>query len=167
MTTNGNGTRTPDRRTVSTDRRDRMAAVAEQIGKRAATAPKTPTKVVSTPRGWVVSVGPYRTKHEAEAAREWIGQSFYDIAHLLVCIRDGISAKRTTLNGSVAANIRSLRTERGWSQGELGSRVSVTNDAIQKIEAGRNLPSLATALALSETFGVSIAELIGQLNKGR
>jgi DNA-binding XRE family transcriptional regulator len=119
---------------------------------------------MATPSGWIVRAGPYRTQDEAEAAQEWINQSFYDIAHLLVCIRDGIRTPVVSLNGGLPGNIRRLRTARGWSLSELASRVCVTENAVQKLESGVNGPKLTTAIALSQAFGVSLSELVGQSN---
>ena len=38
----------------------------------------------------------------------------------------------------LGANVRRLRRERGWTQGELAYRISVTRPQVANIEAGRN-----------------------------
>ena len=55
--------------------------------------------------------------------------------------------------------LRELRTQRNWSQAELGSRVGVSRQAIIAIETGRFDPSLPLAFKLAHVFGVSIEVL--------
>ena len=55
--------------------------------------------------------------------------------------------------------LRELRTERGWSQAELGSRVGVSRQAIIAIETGRFDPSLPLAFKLARVFGVTIEDI--------
>lgn len=55
-----------------------------------------------------------------------------------------------------------LRKERGWSQEELGDRVSVTRQTVSKWELGQTTPELAKLIELSELFQISIDELVGR-----
>lgn len=55
--------------------------------------------------------------------------------------------------------IRDFRSERGWSQAELGSRVGVSRQAIIAIETGRFDPSLPLAFKLARVFEVTIEQL--------
>jgi len=55
--------------------------------------------------------------------------------------------------------LRDLRTERGWSQAELGVRAGVSRQAIIAIETGRFDPSLPLAFTLARLFNLTIEEL--------
>ncbi len=57
--------------------------------------------------------------------------------------------------------IRSLRIQRGMSQGELAERVHVTRQAVSRWETGETLPGPDVLQLLSEVFGVSINALLG------
>ncbi|MEO8076454.1 MAG: helix-turn-helix transcriptional regulator [Acidobacteriota bacterium] len=52
--------------------------------------------------------------------------------------------------------LREMRTERGWSQLELGMRAGVSRQAIIAIETGRFDPSLPLAFTLARIFGLAI-----------
>lgn len=54
--------------------------------------------------------------------------------------------------------LRSLRIAAELSQAELGKRVGLAGSQINKLETNVNQPTLATALALAEAMGVSIAD---------
>jgi putative transcriptional regulator len=45
-----------------------------------------------------------------------------------------------------------LRAERGWTQGELGKRLSVSRQSINAIETERYEPSLSLAFAIAKLF---------------
>ncbi len=55
--------------------------------------------------------------------------------------------------------VRELRTERGWSQGELADHVGVSRQTVNSVETGKYTPSLELAFALSELFEVSIEQM--------
>lgn len=55
--------------------------------------------------------------------------------------------------------LRELRTERNWSQEQLGTRVGVSRQAIIAIETGRFDPSLPLAFKLSRVFKLSIEDI--------
>ncbi len=55
--------------------------------------------------------------------------------------------------------VRELRTERGWSQTELGERLGVSRQTINAIENERYDPSLPLALLISKAFGLPIEQL--------
>jgi len=59
----------------------------------------------------------------------------------------------------VKNRLRDLRTERGWSQVELGARVGVSRQAIIAIETGRFDPSLPLAFKLARLFGRAIEDI--------
>lgn len=55
--------------------------------------------------------------------------------------------------------VRTLRTEQGWSQGELGARLDVSRQTVNAIEAGRYDPSLPLAFKIAAVFGRRIEEI--------
>jgi len=55
--------------------------------------------------------------------------------------------------------VRELRTERGWSQGELGERLQVSRQTINAIETGKYDPSLPLAFKIAKLFGSSIEKV--------
>jgi putative transcriptional regulator len=55
--------------------------------------------------------------------------------------------------------VRELRTERGWSQTELGERLGVSRQTVNAIENERYDPSLPLAFVISRAFGLSIEQL--------
>jgi putative transcriptional regulator len=55
--------------------------------------------------------------------------------------------------------LRDLRSERGWSQAELGVRAGVSRQAIIAIETGRFDPSLPLAFTLARLFNTTIENL--------
>jgi putative transcriptional regulator len=52
-----------------------------------------------------------------------------------------------------------LRTERGLSQGELASAMSVSRQTINSIEKDRYTPSLPLAIALARFFSAKVEEV--------
>ena len=56
-------------------------------------------------------------------------------------------------------DVRRRRTERGLSQGELGTALGVSRQTINAIETGRYLPSLPLAFALARIFGASVEDI--------
>ena len=51
------------------------------------------------------------------------------------------------------------REERGWSQGELGRRLSVSRQTINAVETDKYDPSLPLALRMAKIFAVRVAQL--------
>ena len=56
-------------------------------------------------------------------------------------------------------HVRQLRTEREWSQGELGERLGVSRQTVNAIETGKYDPSLPLAFKIARLFGRQIEEL--------
>ena len=52
-----------------------------------------------------------------------------------------------------------LRRERGWSQEALATRVGVSRQTVNAIEAGRFNPSLPLALRLARLFEKPVEEI--------
>ena len=55
--------------------------------------------------------------------------------------------------------MRELRTERGLSQGQLATAMSVSRQTINSIEQERYTPSLPLALALARFFETKVEEV--------
>lgn len=58
--------------------------------------------------------------------------------------------------------VRELRTERGWSQSELGERLGVSRQTVNAIENERYDPSLPLAFVIAKAFELSIEQLFFQ-----
>jgi putative transcriptional regulator len=56
-------------------------------------------------------------------------------------------------------HVRERRSERGLSQGELATEMSVSRQTINSIEQDRYTPSLPLALALARFFAIPVEEL--------
>ena len=60
--------------------------------------------------------------------------------------------------------VREMRTERGWSQTELGERLGVSRQTVNAIENERYDPSLPLAFLISKAFGLPIEQLFFEDN---
>ena len=56
-------------------------------------------------------------------------------------------------------SVRELRTERGWSQGDLADKLEVSRQTVNAIETGRYDPSLPLAFTIAKLFGKSIEKI--------
>ena len=65
----------------------------------------------------------------------------------------------------VQNQVRQQRLLSEMTQQDLADRIGVTRQTVLSIEKGRYTPSVALALCIAETFGVSV-EKIFQLKKG-
>lgn len=52
--------------------------------------------------------------------------------------------------------LKDLRTELGWSQGELANRLGVSRQTINAVETDKYDPSLPLALRMAKLFGVPV-----------
>jgi putative transcriptional regulator len=59
----------------------------------------------------------------------------------------------------VKNQVRELRTERGWSQGDLADQLEVSRQTINAIETGRYDPSLPLAFAIARLFAKPIEKI--------
>jgi putative transcriptional regulator len=59
----------------------------------------------------------------------------------------------------VRNDVRSLRVDRGLSQGDLAQALDVSRQTINSIETGRYMPSLPLAIALARYFGQAVEEV--------
>jgi len=56
-------------------------------------------------------------------------------------------------------SVREMRTEHGWSQGDLADKLEVSRQTINAIETGRYDPSLPLAFAIAKLFGKPIEKI--------
>jgi putative transcriptional regulator len=63
--------------------------------------------------------------------------------------------------------IRELRTQRGWTQGDLADQLDVSRQTVNALETGRYDPSLPLAFAIAELFKKRIEEIFVNDNRGR
>jgi transcriptional regulator with XRE-family HTH domain len=60
----------------------------------------------------------------------------------------------------VAANLRRLRREAGWSLVQLSSRAGVSRAMLSQVETGKTTPTIAVLWKIATGFGVPFAELL-------
>lgn len=65
------------------------------------------------------------------------------------------------MDNELGARIRTLRKDLGLSQEALAQALEVSRQAVTKWEDGSSLPSTVNLFALSDFFGVPLAELTG------
>jgi len=56
-------------------------------------------------------------------------------------------------------DVRELRSERGWSQGDLADKLEVSRQTVNAIETGRYDPSLPLAFTIAKLFGKPIEKI--------
>jgi putative transcriptional regulator len=52
-----------------------------------------------------------------------------------------------------------LRSQRGWTQGDLALRLSVSRQTVNAVETGRYEPSLSLAFAMAALFALPIEDI--------
>jgi putative transcriptional regulator len=62
----------------------------------------------------------------------------------------------------VTNRLKSLRSERGWSQADLAERLGVSRQSVNAIETGRFDPSLPLAFKLARLFGLPIEAIFSE-----
>ena len=55
--------------------------------------------------------------------------------------------------------IRELRTERGWTQADLATRLEVSRNSVNAIENGKYDPSLPLAFSIAQLFDLPIEKI--------
>lgn len=61
----------------------------------------------------------------------------------------------------LADKIKSLRKARGWTQAELGQKISLSRTGINAWEQGLSMPSTTMLVELARVFDVSTDYLLG------
>ncbi|SDV49159.1 helix-turn-helix transcriptional regulator [Chitinasiproducens palmae] len=56
-------------------------------------------------------------------------------------------------------SLKSLRSERGWSQNDLAQALGVSRQTVNAIENGRYDPSLPLAFAIARLFALGIEQI--------
>lgn len=64
------------------------------------------------------------------------------------------------INGCGIPNLRKLRIQLGFSQGELADRAGLRQEMISDYEHGRNKPSLKNLIKLATSLNVGVNDLI-------
>jgi putative transcriptional regulator len=57
--------------------------------------------------------------------------------------------------------LRVLRAERDWSQGDLAQKLGVSRQTVNALETGKYDPSLPLAFKIARLFGRRIEEIFG------
>ena len=60
--------------------------------------------------------------------------------------------------------LRALREEQGWSQGELGKRLEVSRQTINALENEKYDPSLPLAFKIARLFSLNIEQIFQDTN---
>ncbi|MBW4534210.1 MAG: XRE family transcriptional regulator [Pleurocapsa minor HA4230-MV1] len=61
--------------------------------------------------------------------------------------------------------LRTLRTERGWTLSELSEQADVSEAYLSRLECGERQPSLAVLFNLVRVYGVSLPDLFGSTSE--
>jgi transcriptional regulator with XRE-family HTH domain len=67
---------------------------------------------------------------------------------------------------ALGKRLRELRAEQGFSQEAFADHCGLHRTAMSLIERGKRIPSLRTLVTLSQGFGVSLSELLEDIDKG-
>jgi transcriptional regulator with XRE-family HTH domain len=62
----------------------------------------------------------------------------------------------------IGARIAFLRRQRAISLEDLAQKSGLTKSFLSKLERGLSVPSISTAMALAESFGLTVAQLVGE-----
>lgn len=65
------------------------------------------------------------------------------------------------------AIVRRLRVGRGWTLVKLAQRCGMNPTYLGVLEAGGNMPSLATLLELADVFGIGAGEIVAEVEQAR
>jgi putative transcriptional regulator len=60
---------------------------------------------------------------------------------------------------AVKNRLAELRAERGWSQGDLATKLEVSRQTVNALERGKYDPSLPLAFRIARLFGLRIEEV--------
>lgn len=59
----------------------------------------------------------------------------------------------------IGNQLRKLRNEKGWTQAELADRVGIARVSVLSIEKGHFIPTIETALRISQALNVPVEEI--------
>jgi transcriptional regulator with XRE-family HTH domain len=69
-------------------------------------------------------------------------------------------ARRQTIEEVVRTRLRELRASRGLTQEQLCESAGVSVDAVNRIENGTRVPTIATLASLATALGVEVGDLV-------
>ena len=70
-----------------------------------------------------------------------------------------------TQNQIIAENLALYRKLHGLTQSELAEAIGYSNKSVSKWERGDGTPDILILLTLSEIYGITVSELVGQTEK--
>ena len=68
--------------------------------------------------------------------------------------------KESTLSKEFPKKLKELRTQKGWSQGQLGKKIGADLQRISKYERGVMWPTMELMVRIAKAFDVSVDYLI-------
>jgi transcriptional regulator with XRE-family HTH domain len=77
-----------------------------------------------------------------------------------MALETAIPSPHDDLTPGLAANLKALRKARGWSQTEVAERLGFHLTHVNRIETGRQVPSLEFVVKAAQTFGVGVDQLL-------
>lgn len=63
---------------------------------------------------------------------------------------------------TIAGILRTLRTERGYTQTEVAAALNLTSQAVSKWENGSGMPDVTQLVPLADFYGVTVDRLLGR-----
>lgn len=72
-----------------------------------------------------------------------------------------------TRNETIAENLVLYRKLHGMTQAELADAIGYSNKSVSKWERGEGTPDIFLLLLLSEIYGITVSELVGQTEKSK
>ncbi|MGN1194812.1 MAG: helix-turn-helix domain-containing protein [Acutalibacteraceae bacterium] len=70
-------------------------------------------------------------------------------------------------NSKLAENLVKYRKLHGMTQAELAECISYSNKSVSKWERGEGTPDIYVLLTISEIYGVTLSELVGQTEQSK
>jgi DNA-binding XRE family transcriptional regulator len=80
---------------------------------------------------------------------------------------DVVAQRSATADQALAAAVRSLREQRGWTQERLAWEAELTVGSLARIELGQADPRWSTVMGLVDALGISLADLVIAVDKQR
>lgn len=77
----------------------------------------------------------------------------------------GESAENAKLDPFIGMRVKQRRMELGMTQGQLGNKLGITFQQVQKYENGKNRISASTLFKISQILGVSISYFVEGFNE--
>src|SRR5262249_32796028 len=71
-------------------------------------------------------------------------------------------SKPSPWGAGIGARIAFLRRQRSISLDDLAQKSGLTKSFLSKLERGLSVPSISTAMALAGSFGLTVAQLVGE-----